>query len=145
MGQFITELSRISIDEALKAAPITDEKQALIRLHIGKPYNSTVSLPITDTTPFYGGQRWWFECPLVTCGRRTPHLYVDNGDIACRKCLSLRYETQYYSKGTLNGIVWAMHQADMLRASGRRLWYGKYPTRTGRRYLKLCFSVQPVE
>lgn len=137
MRYYTTELPRIDISKALKVVPVIHENQGHIRLTIGSPYNSTVSLPIAVTKPFYGGYRVWFECPRSSCGRRTPHLYVEDGAIACRKCLTLRYETQYYPKGTAYGVLLAMYQADELQKSGRRLQYGGKPTRIGQRYMKL--------
>jgi hypothetical protein len=42
----------------------------------------------------YGGRRVWFRCPMPGCGRRVAVLYLARAEIACRKCLDLRYQTQ---------------------------------------------------
>ena len=49
---------------------------------------------ILERTPcHYGGERVWFRCPAVRCGRRVATLY--GGTIfACRHCHRLGYESQ---------------------------------------------------
>lgn len=42
-------------------------------------------VPLTDTTPQYGGQRFWFSCPR--CGRRARIVY--SPDFVCRHCSGL--------------------------------------------------------
>ena len=60
-----------------------------------------------ETTPFrystdlvstpcrFGGQRWWFICPLVNCSRRVGVLYLPYGAkyFGCRHCYNLTYES----------------------------------------------------
>lgn len=145
MRWYTTELPRISIKDVLRVASVTWPHQSRIQLSIGEPYNTSVSLAITATTPFYGGQRYWIVCPELSCSRRTTDLYVQDGIVACRKCLYLKYETQYYSKDTIYGACLAIIQAGELEQSGRRLWYDGKPTRTGRRYLKLCQQAHSME
>ena len=41
----------------------------------------------------YGGSRVWFRCPTKGCGRRVAILY-GKGDIACRHCRQLAYDSQ---------------------------------------------------
>ena len=49
------------------------------------------------TTCNYGGQRAWFRCPVVGCGRRVALLY--SGKVfACRHCYKLAYESQRESR-----------------------------------------------
>jgi hypothetical protein len=51
---------------------------------------------LLQTSPPYGGVRWWFACPR--CGRRRRVLYLPRGGhsirFACRRCHSLRYTSQ---------------------------------------------------
>jgi hypothetical protein len=49
-----------------------------------------------DWTPCaYGGQRAWFLCPAMGCGRRVALLYVGaSGVFACRHCQRLAYASQ---------------------------------------------------
>lgn len=45
-----------------------------------------------DTTPgTYGGNRVWFRCPLVGCGRRVALLYLGRKYFGCRQCYGLAY------------------------------------------------------
>jgi hypothetical protein len=53
-----------------------------------------------ETTPCnFGGERWWFRCPLVKngqpCGRRCFKLYCPPGQdyFGCRECYDLTYES----------------------------------------------------
>ena len=58
-----------------------------------------VRLPIRlqVTRPNYGGERWWFTCPLVVggraCERRVSKLYLPQGGLyfGCRHCHDLTY------------------------------------------------------
>jgi hypothetical protein len=49
------------------------------------------------TTPLpWGGQRYWFICPAVGCGRRVNVLYLAPGGeyFACRHCYRLSYRSR---------------------------------------------------
>ena len=60
-----------------------------------------VSLPVLlQTTPAqFGGQRWWFTCPLMVdgegCNRRVGKLYLPRGSkcFGCRQCFDLSYKS----------------------------------------------------
>ena len=56
------------------------------------------TLPLTCTTPQFGGLRWWFKCPR--CGTRCAQLLLPAGQeaFACRRCYGLRYRSQYESR-----------------------------------------------
>lgn len=50
---------------------------------------------LLDTTPCHiGGERTWFLCPALRCGKRVAILYGDTF-FACRQCQSLTYESQH--------------------------------------------------
>jgi hypothetical protein len=52
------------------------------------------------TTPLpWGGQRYWFICPAVGCGRRVSVLYLAPGGdyFACRHCYRLSYRSSLLS------------------------------------------------
>jgi hypothetical protein len=53
----------------------------------------TVSL--TETTPQYGGQRFWFRCPQ--CGRRARIMY--SPDFNCRRCSGLLHPSTRQTMG----------------------------------------------
>ncbi len=52
----------------------------------------TVSLSWTPCN--FGGERPWFVCPGVACGRRVAVLYGPGKYFLCRHCCDLRYESQ---------------------------------------------------
>jgi hypothetical protein len=61
----------------------------------GKPFDwGHCSVRTVFTWCHYGGRRVWFRCPMPRCGRRVAVLYLTRFEMACRKCLDLRYETQ---------------------------------------------------
>ena len=54
-------------------------------------------VPLDWTSCTYGGYRAWFLCP--DCGRRAALLYlVGPGNVSCRHCLNLDYDSQRESK-----------------------------------------------
>ncbi|WP_436882836.1 HGGxSTG domain-containing protein [Enterobacter asburiae] len=52
----------------------------------------SVTVPLTTTTPKYGGVRWWYVCPV--CETRKAALYVSGTALICRQCAGLHYESQ---------------------------------------------------
>ncbi len=46
----------------------------------------------------FGGERPWFVCPGVACGRRVAVLYGPGRYFLCRHCYDLRYESQREDK-----------------------------------------------
>jgi hypothetical protein len=48
----------------------------------------------------FGGERPWFVCPGVRCGRRVAILYGPGMYFLCRRCYDLRYESQREDKKT---------------------------------------------
>ena len=72
-----------------------------ITLHYRWNDGENVEIPIRlQTTPTqFGGERWWFTCPLFTrgvaCNRRVGKLYLPPGSrhFGCRKCHDLTYES----------------------------------------------------
>jgi len=57
----------------------------------GEKYDYKILL--TTTRPHYGGERWWFRCPVQGCGRRVAVLYLAQ-IFACRHCCKLAYSSQ---------------------------------------------------
>lgn len=58
----------------------------------------------------FGGERPWFLCPGMDCGRRVAVLYGPGRYFLCRHCYDLRYESQRESK-----IYRALHRAQGIR------------------------------
>lgn len=52
----------------------------------------SVTVPLTTTTPKYGGVRWWYVCP--NCEKRKGVLYVSDAALRCRQCAGLHYASQ---------------------------------------------------
>lgn len=42
----------------------------------------------------FGGERYWFICPEMACGRRAALLFLVEGRLACRRCCNLAYASQ---------------------------------------------------
>jgi hypothetical protein len=57
----------------------------------------------------FGGQRWWFRCPLVTdggpCRRRVRKLYRVAKYFACRDCHDLTYQSRQAHHARLARLV----------------------------------------
>ena len=49
-------------------------------------------IPLVETETAFGGRRQWFRC--LSCDQRCRILY-GGSHFRCRRCLGLRYETQY--------------------------------------------------
>jgi len=63
----------------------------------GEDVLTPIRLQITPTQ--FGGERWWFSCPLikggVTCDRRIDKIHLPPGAryFGCRKCHNLTYQS----------------------------------------------------
>src|SRR5687767_14665848 len=70
----------------------------------GEPVDYDYKILLASTTPNYGGQRWWFVCPLTKggrdCFRRVGKLYLPPGGrhYGCRQCYDLSYESAHSHK-----------------------------------------------
>jgi hypothetical protein len=63
------------------------------RAYGGEWVDRAYSVGLTWTDCHYGGQRAWWRCPALGCGRRVAVLY--GGSIyACRRCHQLAYKSQ---------------------------------------------------
>jgi hypothetical protein len=72
------------------------------------------SVPILNMPCHYGGQRFFFVCPLTTdgryCGRRVAKLYLPRGAkyFGCRHCYDLSYDSRQTSREGIVGLVRAV-------------------------------------
>ncbi len=57
-------------------------------------------LPVITKRPYFGGERFYFTCPLGDCGKRVSKLYLPPNEsrFACRHCHNLGYKSQRLSK-----------------------------------------------
>jgi len=64
-------------------------------------------LTVVATRPHFGGVKQWFLCPR--CDRRVRKLYCTEprSGLACRRCLRLRYRSQFEKHPVL--IAWRRH------------------------------------
>lgn len=53
---------------------------------------------LQTTSCHYGGERSWFVCPAVECGKRVAKLYLGEKYFACRHCCQLAYHSQREAK-----------------------------------------------
>ena len=78
----------------------SNDDRPILTLHY-RQRETDVRIPIRlqPTYPAFGGQRWWFTCPLivngVVCNRRVGKLYLPPGTryFGCRTCHRLAYLT----------------------------------------------------
>jgi len=63
----------------------------------GEKHEVVLPIPLQTTEPRFGGERWWFTCPLTVggrpCRRRVGKLYLPPGGLyfGCRRCYDLTY------------------------------------------------------
>jgi hypothetical protein len=107
------------------------------------PSSTVVDLERTPCT--FGGERVWFRCPNRRCGRRVTVLFVA-GDIMCRKCAGLNYETQYQSRHLRN-----IRRSQLIRRrlGGSGSFLERFPDRPKgmrwARYHELCVRAAQAE
>jgi hypothetical protein len=65
-----------------------------VRVNGGAWQDVEESIALTRTRCPYGGQRPWFVCPRVQCGRRAAVLYMGGPYFLCRHCYDLVYASQ---------------------------------------------------
>lgn len=72
-----------------------------LTLHYVRNDVENIEIPVTlqSTPTHFGGERWWFTCPLivngVVCRRRVGKLYLPGGAkyFGCRHCHGLTYRS----------------------------------------------------
>lgn len=67
------------------------------------------------TFPFYGGERYWFECPVCRCRVAKLYTQCELRKYACRRCLGLVYHCQYRK-----GWYWALVRGGREHLAGPR-------------------------
>ncbi len=100
---------------------------------------------LATTACNFGGERWWFICPLTSggiyCGRRVGKLYKDGDFFGCRHCHDLTYSSRNENRrsGWYNALrfVTLDNKIEELEHSIKRRQYGGVPTRKQRKLYKL--------
>jgi hypothetical protein len=67
-------------------------------------------VPLDWTACSFGGERPWFVCPEVGCGRRVALLYGPGRYFLCRHCYDLAYQSQQDK-----AMYRALHKAQFIR------------------------------
>jgi hypothetical protein len=96
----VEQCPRITIEETLtKITPQIKEQLLKTQLNM-QGFN--VDLAVTETA--FGGERFWFKCPL--CNKRAGVLFQHpiSNLIGCRACLGLEYKSRRY-KGMLEARI----------------------------------------
>jgi hypothetical protein len=94
-----------------------------------------------ETTPCrFGGERYWFICPLnkngVYCGRRVATLFSIGKWFGCRHCGNIAYDSQMRSGAyRWNGI--SVPDIERAEKEVKRYYYRGKPTRKYRRVIRL--------
>lgn len=96
-SQVAENCQKVSIDDLVRRAN-KGLKQSLIN---SQPELSGVKIAFKTSKTRFGGERLWFACP--NCSRRVGTIYQDQGKVACRHCLGLRYSKSRY-KGMVEDI-----------------------------------------
>lgn len=107
----------------------------------GKKRHFDYKIPLTTTSCYFGGKRYWFICPLSVngqyCGRRVGVLYKGGDYFGCRHCYNLTYSSRNLSGiYKIIGQTVSVLELEELESQVKRKYYkGKITTRY-KRYLK---------
>lgn len=106
----------------------------------GEKKQMDYKISLTTTPCNYGGQRYWFICPLSVngkyCGRRVGTLYGGGDYYGCRHCYDLTYNSRNLSGiSKVAGQVISFPELEKLESEVKRKYYGGKMTRRYQRYL----------
>lgn len=126
------------------AYPCVRFSYALPESHVGTKGLHAYDINLTPTSCNYGGQRWWFFCPLIKsgapCMNRIRKLYMHGGYFGCRRCLNLIYANQNenptYRKGAFR-VISDECKAAVIWKSIKVPYYAGKPTKKMRHYIRL--------
>ena len=129
---------------------VQDPLQSYVRLHYTQTDRDTEEKKDFDyrvelvTTPcYYGGERYWFICPLSVggkrCGRRVGTLHKGGDYFGCRHCYDLAYSSQHQNRSSKYFPLFRIMDLEMKREKEdyRYLYYRGRPTKRLRRIEKL--------
>lgn len=102
-------------------------------------------IALTTTPCNFGGERFWFVCPLMRlgqqCGRRVGVLYRVDKYFACRTCNQLAYSSQMQG-GRVRSSSVTIPDLDNLVKQIHRYYYRGKPTRKYRRLMKMSQQIE---
>jgi len=102
----------------------------------GEKENVDLTVRLTTTKCNFGGFRYWFTCPIWTCGKRVGVLYGVGRYFCCRHCASVAYAAQMYGGRYRLGST-TVRDVERAVDDVKTLYYRGRPTRKYRRYLRL--------
>lgn len=99
-------------------------------------------IQLTTTPCNYGGQRYWFICPLVkdgeVCGRRVRVLYKGGDYFGCRHCYNLSYESRKVGGFQKQfGRIISYPELEKMESQIKRRYYKGQMTKKYKRFLYL--------
>jgi hypothetical protein len=93
---------------------------------------------LNSTSCNYGGERWWFFCPVAGCAQRVRRLYMRNSIFACRACHNLCYSSQNENRHSMFYKLFDTYdKLEKIEDTITTPYYNGKPTRKMKRYLKL--------
>lgn len=100
---------------------------------------------LVSTSCNYGGNRWWFICPLIVdglaCRRRVGKLYKDGDYFGCRHCYDLTYNSKNVYYGSFLGSTFSFLDIDRkienLEKKTKRKFYAGKPTKNQQKLYNL--------
>jgi hypothetical protein len=109
-------------------------------------FNCTI--PLVSTSCYFGGKRYWFECPIYTrgafCGKRVAVLYLYNNLFACRHCHNLTYISRNENRCFRSGywkVIDLSDKIDKIREKMGCSFYAGRPTKKKKQIDKLCNKI----
>lgn len=94
---------------------------------------------LTTTPCNYGGNRYWFICPLskngINCSRRVGVLYAISKYFGCRHCGEIAYDSQRQTE-RYKGFV-SIPDIEKAEKKVKRYFYNGKPTKKYQRLIKL--------
>lgn len=107
----------------------------------GEKKEMDYKIPLTTTPCNFGGERYWFVCPLSVsgkyCGRRVGTLYGGGDYYGCRHCYDLTYESRNLS-GVFKGMgsIVSEPKLEKMESEIKREYYNGKMTKKYKSYLK---------
>lgn len=105
----------------------------------GEKESIDLKIALTTTRCNYGGERYWFVCPLIKnglyCGKRVGVLYSVGKYFGCRYCGEIAYAAQMKG-GRFRGSSVSYPELDRLQKEIKREYYNGKPTRKFKRLLQ---------
>lgn len=108
---------------------------------------------LTTTLCKFGGQRYWFICPLIKkdriCGRRVGTLYKGGNYFGCRHCFELTYSSRKANRNYKYYYLFRLLDVDSkiekIRETMKRSFYAGRPTKKLRRIMRLDRGLEPYQ